>query len=275
MSYSSKKDRFKLNGKTALITGGAGVLGKHFCIGLAEYGANIAIVDINLDIANSLADEIEKKFKVKSKGFYCDVSDYNSVQLMVEEVVNYFKEINILLNNAAGKSNNLDDFFAPFEDYKLSQWKKIMSINIDGVFLVAQAVGKQMVRQGKGGSIIQTSSIYGVLSPDHRIYEGSFYLGTKINSPAVYAASKSAVIGLTKYLATYWADKGIRVNCISPGGVQSGQNDEFVKNYSNRVPLNRMADPDEMVGAIIYLASEASSYVTGQNLLIDGGLSSW
>ena len=198
-----------------------------------------------------------------------------SVKAMVDDVLDAFGEINILHNNAAGKSDDLDAFFAPFEEYSLDQWRKIMSVNLDGMFLVAQAVGKQMVAQAKGGSIIQTASIYGVIAPDSRIYEGSFYLNRQINTPAVYSASKAGVIGLSKYLATYWADKGIRVNTLTPGGIESGQNDEFKRRYSSRTPMNRMADAHEMVGALLYLASDASSYVTGQNIIIDGGLSAW
>ena len=132
-----------------------------------------------------------------------------------------------------------------------------------------------MVKQDCGGSIIQTSSIYGLAAPDQRIYSGSSYLGREINTPAVYTTSKAAVIGLTNHLATYWADKGIRVNTITPGGMESGQNEEFKWNYSKRVPMNRMGNPDEIVGAVIYLASNASSYVTGQNIVVDGGLTCW
>jgi len=150
-----------------------------------------------------------------------------------------------------------------------------MAVNVDGMFLVAQAIGKQMVFQGKGGSIIQTASIYGVMAPDHRIYEGSYYLERQINTPAVYTASKAAVIGLTKHLATYWAEKGIRVNTLTPGGTESGQNDEFKRRYAARIPLGRMANASEMVGALLYLASDASSYVTGQNIIVDGGLECW
>ena len=150
-----------------------------------------------------------------------------------------------------------------------------MSVNIDGMFLVAQAVGKQMVQQGKGGSIIQTASIYGVMGPDQRIYEGSSYLGRPINTPVAYSTSKTAVVGLTKYLATYWADKNIRVNTLTPGGVESGQNDDFKRRYTARIPMGRMAEQDEMAGALIYLASDASSYVTGQNIVVDGGLEAW
>jgi len=194
---------------------------------------------------------------------------------MVRQVVEEFGEITVLHNNAASKSTDLDAFFAPFEEYSLEEWRRIMSVNIDGMFLVAQAVGGQMVRQGKGGSIVQTSSIYGVMAPDPRIYEGSFYMGRQISSPAVYSASKAAVVGLTKYLSTYWADKGIRVNTLTPGGNDSGQNDEFKQRYSARIPLGRMGNPPEMVGALLFLASDASSYITGQNIMVDGGLSAW
>ena len=132
-----------------------------------------------------------------------------------------------------------------------------------------------MLTQSNGGTIVQTASIYGFLAPDQRIYEGSKYLGHQINSPAVYAASKAAVIGLTKYLASYWGNKRIRVNAISPGGVESGQNKQFNENYSSRVPMGRMAELNEIEAALLFLVSDSSSYITGQNLVVDGGLSSW
>jgi len=266
---------FDLHGKVALVTGGAGMLGQFFCAGLAESGANIAVVDVRLENAEELAKKLSGQYGIKAIGYGCDVSNSESVRAMVSSVVNDFGEINILHNNAAGKSNNLEQFFAPFEDYQLQQWREIMSVNLDGMFLIAQAVGKQMLIQNKGGSVIQTSSIYGLMAPDHRIYEGSFYLGREINTPAVYSASKAAIIGLTKYLATYWADNNIRVNTLTPGGVESGQNEEFKNRYSYRVPMGRMANPCEMVGALLYLASDASSYVTGQNIIVDGGLNCW
>lgn len=275
MSELSYRSLFDLTGKAAVVTGGAGILGRHFCAGLAESGARVAVVDVQEDKARELAQALSQRYNCKIIGIGCDVSDPASVKAMVEIVVAEFGQINILHNNAAAKSDDLDAFFAPFEEYSLDQWRKIMSVNIDGMFLVAQAVGKQMVAQGKGGSIIQTASIYGVMAPDQRIYEGSCYLDRQINTPAVYSASKAAVIGLTKYLATYWATKGIRVNTLTPGGTESGQNDEFKRRYSARIPINRMANAYEMVGALLYLASEASSYVTGQNIIVDGGLNAW
>jgi NAD(P)-dependent dehydrogenase (short-subunit alcohol dehydrogenase family) len=268
-------EQFNLSGKTALITGGAGILGQHFCQGLVSCGANLVIADINEQVAQDLADDLNRRYSSKIIGIGCDVSNSDSVTSMLSKAVDTFKTIEILHNNAASKSNDLDAFFAPFEEYSLNEWRKVMSVNIDGMFLVAQAVGKQMVKQGTGGSIIQTASIYGIMAPDQRIYEGSNYLGRQINTPAAYAVSKSAIVGMTKYLATYWADKGIRVNTLSPGGVESGQNEEFKKRYAQRVPMARMARAGEMVGALIYLASDASSYVTGQNIIIDGGLNAW
>ena len=275
MSDISYCSQFSLKGKKAVVTGGAGILGRHFCAGLAEAGADVAVVDLHREPAEELAASLADQYGVRCIGVACDVSSPESVRSMVNRVVEEFGEITVLHNNAASKSADLDAFFAPFEEYSLEEWRRIMSVNIDGMFLVAQAVGAQMVRQGKGGSIVQTSSIYGVMAPDHRIYEGSFYLGRQISSPAVYSASKAAVVGLTKYLATYWADRGIRVNTLTPGGNESGQNDEFKKRYSARIPLGRMGNPPEMVGALLFLASDASSYITGQNIMVDGGLSAW
>lgn len=266
---------FNLENKTAIVTGGAGILGSHFCSGLADAGANVAVVDINIEGSQKVAASLAANFGVRAMAFECDITSELSVREMVASVLAEFGEINILHNNAAGKSSDLNAFFAKFEEYDLAQWKEIMGTNLDGMFLVAKHVGKVMKKQQKGGSIIQTSSIYGVMAPDQRIYKGSYYLDREINTPAIYSASKAGVIGLTKYLSTYWAKDGIRVNAITPGGVESGQNDVFKKNYSDRIPLGRMSQPEEMVGALIYLASDASSYVTGQNIIVDGGLNAW
>jgi len=274
LNQKTYREFFSLKGKTAVITGGVGILGQHFVAGLAEFGAAVAIVDVREKEAKELARKISEKYRVKSIGLGCDVTNAKLVKKMADRVVETFGRIDILHNNAAGKSDNLKDFFAPLEKYSLSEWKKIMAVNLDGMFLVAQAVGTQMARQ-HSGSIIQTASIYGIMGVDHRIYEGSFYLGGKINTPAVYSASKGGVVALTRYLATYWAKDGIRVNTLTPGGVQSGQNARFVKNYSKRIPMGRMARAEELVGALVYLASDASSYTTGHNLVVDGGLNAW
>lgn len=267
---------FDLTGKTAIVTGGGGILGRGFCTALAAFGARTAIVDLAEAAAEATADQIRRQYPdAELLTVPCDVSDPASVSEMVARVLERFGELHILHNNAASKSSNLASFFAPFEDYSLDQWREIMSVNMDGMFLVAQAVGREMVGRGSGGSIVQTASIYGVVAPDQRIYEGSEYLGRQINTPAVYSASKAGVIGLTRYLAAYWGKQGIRVNTLTPGGVESGQNETFTKRYSDRVPLGRMARMDEMQAALVFLASDASSYVTGQNIIVDGGLSCW
>jgi NAD(P)-dependent dehydrogenase (short-subunit alcohol dehydrogenase family) len=265
---------FSLANKVVVVTGGAGLLGQVFCQALVDVGAHVAIVDLDLASAETVAKRINKSEAQKVVAFGSDITSPESVTQMVTNVVKQLGRIDVLVNNAASKGSSLDAFFESFEDYSLKTWREVMSVNIDGLFLVAQAVGKQMKKQG-GGSIIQTSSIYGVVAPDQRIYEGSEYNGRPINTPAVYSASKSAVNGLTNYLATYWASSKIRVNSLTPGGIASGQNSEFNKKYSNRVPLGRMGEATELVGALIYLASDASSYVTGQNLIVDGGLSAW
>jgi len=265
---------FSLANKVVVVTGGAGLLGQVFCQALVDVGAHIAIVDLDLASAETVAKRINKSDAQRVIAVGSDITSPESVTQMVANVVKQLGRIDVLVNNAASKGSSLDAFFESFEDYSLKTWREVMSVNIDGLFLVAQAVGKQMKKQG-GGSIIQTSSIYGVVAPDQRIYEGSEYNGRPINTPAVYSASKSAVNGLTNYLATYWASSKIRVNSLTPGGIASGQNSEFNKKYSNRVPLGRMGEASELVGALIYLASDASSYVTGQNLIVDGGLSAW
>lgn len=270
------RDRFDLSGRTAIVTGGGGILGQGFCEVLAAYGANVAVFDVNESAAAKTVDALKQSTpSANALAVACDVSSPESVSQAVARVVKAFGAIDILHNNAATKTANLADFFAPFEDYRLETWREIMGVNIDGMFLMAQAVGRRMVAQGRGGSIIQTASVYGVVAPDQRIYEGSQYLGRPINTPAVYSASKAAVVGLTKYLASYWGPSGIRVNTLTPGGVESGQNDVFSRKYSARVPLARMARADEMQSALLFLASDASSYMTGQNLVIDGGLTCW
>ena len=272
---SQYRNLFDLTGKTAIVTGAIGILGRGFCRGLADFGAQIAVVDLDQERCTEFAEGLQADHNVAALGIACDVSDPKSVTKMVEQVVSRFGAIHILHNNAASKSADLDAFFATTEEYSLSEWRKIMSVNIDGMFLVAQAVGKQMQKQQTGGSIVQTASIYGIVSSDKRIYEGSFYLGRQISNPAVYSTSKAAVVGLTRYLAANWGDHGIRVNALVPAGVESGQNDMFKSRYSAWVPLGRMAKASEMIGALVYLASDASSYVTGHCLVVDGGLSAW
>ena len=275
MTEKDLSNLFDLSGKVAVVTGGAGIQGVRITRGLAAHGASIAVVDIDEEKALSLAGEIVAEYGVGGLGIGCDVADAAAVAAMVSRVCDDLGGIDILHNNAQARPSDLSKFFAPVEDFSLDIWREVMAVNLDGMFLVAQAVGKVMVEQARGGSIIQTASTYGLVGPDFRIYEGSDYMGQRITTPPVYAASKAAIVGLTKYLATYWAEQKIRVNTLVPGGIESGQNETFQRNYGSRVPLGRMAHVDEMVGAVVYMASDASSYMTGQMIVVDGGWTTW
>lgn len=274
MKSGQFRNLFDLSGRHAIVTGGAGILGRRFCAGLADAGAGVAVVDLDTQQAETFAAELSDAFGVRCIGVAADVSDENAVRAMADRVENELGPVDILHNNAASKGSDLAAFFAPVEDYVLETWREVMAVNLDGLFLVAREIGGRMAARGKG-TIIQTASIYGIVAPDQRIYEGSDYMGMAINTPPVYSTSKAGVVGLTRHLASYWASKGVRVNALTPGGVASGQNDMFDRRYSDRVPLGRMAQADEMVGALLFLASDASSYITGQNIVVDGGLSAW
>lgn len=274
MTAGSFRARFDLRGRVAVVTGGTGILGRRFAAALADHGAAVAVVDLVGDATEEAANDLTAAYGVPAVGVACDVADPSAVEAMVAEVESTLGPVDVLHNNAASKSSSLEGFFAATEDTTLATWREVMAVNLDGMFLVARAFGRGMVSRGRG-SIVQTASIYGVVAPDQRIYEGSEYLGMRISSPVVYSASKAGVVGLTRHLAAEWGAAGVRVNTLVPGGVRSGQNDTFTARYSARVPLGRMAEADEMTGALVFLASDASSYVTGQTLVVDGGLSAW
>jgi NAD(P)-dependent dehydrogenase (short-subunit alcohol dehydrogenase family) len=268
------RELFDLTDRVVVITGGAGILGRRFAAGMADHGASIAVIDIDKSGAHELATDLADTYGVRAVAISADISDPTVTRSLPQQVESALGKVDVLFNNAATKGSSLDAMFAPLAEYELSTWREIMATNLDAMFLMAQAFGPGMALRGHG-SIIQTASIYGIMGPDQRIYEGSAYLGRAINTPAIYSASKAGVIGLTQYLATYWGHAGVRVNAVTPGGVESGQNEEFQQRYSARIPLGRMARADELVGAAVFLASDASSYITGQNIIVDGGLSAW
>jgi NAD(P)-dependent dehydrogenase (short-subunit alcohol dehydrogenase family) len=265
---------FDLSGRVAVVTGGVGLLGKHFCAGLADHGSRVAVVDLDAEKCAVFAAELTKIYGTVCIGVACDITDPAPVKTMADQVETELGPIAILHNNAQGLSRDLDRYFAPVGQYDLATWREVMAVDLDAAFVCAQEIGSRMVARG-GGSIIQTGSIYGILGPDQRIYEGSEYQGRPINTPAIYSASKAGLNGLTRYLATYWGDKNVRVNTLTPGGVSSGQNEAFDRRYSSRVPMGRMAKAEELVGALVFLASDASSYVNGQDIVVDGGLAAW
>ena len=270
---STHTDRFDLTGRTAVVTGGAGLLGRVFAAALAEHGAAIAVLDVDEGAAEDVARALRAS-GADALAIACDVADPDAVEAAAVAVDAWHGPAHVLVNNAATKTDDVRGFFSDTAATDLERWRKVMAVNLDGMFLVARAFGGRMAAAGRG-SIVQTASIYGIVAPDLRIYEGLEFLGSPMTSPVTYSASKAGVVGLTRHLAVEWAPTGVRVNTLVPGGVRSGQDERFVERYSARVPLGRMAEPDEMAGAVVFLASDASSYVTGQAIAVDGGLSAW
>ncbi|NJD59739.1 MAG: SDR family oxidoreductase [Anaerolineae bacterium] len=274
--------KFDLTGKVAVVTGGPGLLGREFCRTLAEAGARVGVTDINASAVNALATQLIEA------GYHClgvatDVTQPESVQNLVEETLASFGRLDILVNSAAldpkFDSAALDEMAkqgavsGAFEEYPLEQWKAGVDVNLTGMFLCCQAAVKPMLSQGKQGSIINICSTYGLVAPDQRIYQRD---GRQtLFKPVYYSVTKAGVLGLTRYLAAYYAGTDIRVNALTPGGIFNAHDETFLKAYTARAVMGRMANKDEMNGALLFLASEASSYMTGSNLVVDGGWTAW
>jgi len=257
---------FGLEGKVVVLTGAGSIIGTAVVKAFIAAGARVFAIDRSAEALSAMGPA-----HANFMPHICDISDRAAVGQAHQRLVSAWGEADALLNNAATKTEN---FFEPFESFPLDDWNEILAVNLTGAMLCSQVFGSPMAVRGSG-AVVNTLSIYGIVAPDQRIYEGSQYLGRRINTPAIYSASKAGLWGLTKYLATYWGARGVRVNAVTPGGVFSGQNETFVENYSNRVPLGRMATPEDMARAMQYLCSDASGYITGHNLVVDGGWTTW
>ena len=254
-------EKFSLKNKIAVVAGGAGLIGKPVSIGLAQAGAKVYIADI--DEKNGL--KLEKQNK-NLKWIKIDIADVKSINSCINKIVKKDKKIDVWVNCAYPRTS---DWATKFEDIKYESWKKNIDMHLNGYFLCCQKVAEQMKKQ-KNGTIINFGSIYGVVGPDFSIYEK-----TNLTMPAAYSAIKGGIITFTKYLATHLAKYNIRVNAICPGGIYDKQSNNFVKKYEEKTPMKRMGKPEEIAGPVIFLASDAASYVTGHILMVDGGWTAW
>jgi NAD(P)-dependent dehydrogenase (short-subunit alcohol dehydrogenase family) len=263
-------DLFSLEGKVAIVTGACGLLGTQHCEALASAGASVVAADLDEKSAGFLVERLGDGGHL---AIGLDVTDRGSLEAARRRILERYGRIDVLVNNAA-----INDMFenpllaaeqSMFEHYPLELWDRSWKVNVSGVFLCSQVLGGVMAKRG-GGSIINIASTYGIVAPDQRIYRDAEGHQTFYKSPA-YPVTKSAVIGFTKFLASYWGNKQVRVNALSPGGVDNGQDVFFKNNYSNKTLLGRMAAPSDYKGAIVFLASDASAYMTGANLVVDGG----
>jgi NAD(P)-dependent dehydrogenase (short-subunit alcohol dehydrogenase family) len=268
---------FSLDGKVAVVTGGLGLLGRQHGFALAEAGAHVAVADLDRDAANAFACQLTKRFGRRAHGCDVDITDPEAVSSLCDEVEHTLGPIDVLVNNAA-----IDDKALPgaggetssaFERYPLDRWKAMLDTNVTGTFLCCQIIGRGMAERGTG-SIVNIASTYGVVAPDQALYRSADGSQSFFKGPA-YPTTKGAVLALTRFLAAYWGNRGVRVNALSPGGVENGHDPGFVARYSARTPLGRMATPTEYQGALVFLASDASSYMTGANLVVDGGWTAW
>ena len=271
-------EQFRLTNKVVVITGGAGLLGVKHAQAIAEAGGIPVLWDIEKIKAEEEAKTIRKEYDAPALGLGVNVTDLDSIESGTRTVIETFKKIDILINNAAldpKVSEGENTSWSRFENYSLDFWNKEISVGLTGAFLCSQVVGKHMAANNQG-IIINIASDLSLISPDQRLYrKEGLQNDEQPVKPITYSVIKHGLLGLTKYLATYWADKNIRVNSISFGGVYTGQPDEFVKRLTSLIPLGRMARADEYKAAIVFLCSDASSYMTGTNLVLDGGRTCW
>lgn len=271
-------DKFQLNEKTAIITGGAGLLGVEHAAAIAIAGGTPVLWDINKDLVETKAAEISKQYDTVCKGYCIDITNPKSVKIGLDAVLTQYKHVDILINNAANNPKvgpGVPEDWCRLENFPLEVWDNDIAVGLTGAMLCSQAVGSCLAKQGHG-VILNISSDLGIIAPDQRLYRKEGFPEDKQPvKPVTYSVVKHALIGLTRYLATYWGAQGVRCNALAPGGVYQRQSDDFVARLSQLIPLGRMARQDEYRAAVQFLVSDASSYMTGAVLVVDGGRSCW
>jgi NAD(P)-dependent dehydrogenase (short-subunit alcohol dehydrogenase family) len=266
---------FNLNGRVAIVTGGAGLLGVQHAKAVHFGGGIPVLADLNLQRAQDAATQAGER----SVAMYLDVTSEESISVCLTEVLRRFGQINILINNAARnamvEASSTSTSFSRFEEQDVETWMLDIAVGLTGPMLCSKIIGTHMAASG-GGVILNIGSEYALVAPDQRVYEQTgLPPDRQPKKPVSYSVVKHGIIGLTKYLATYWADKGVRVNCLCPGAISNNQPEEFVRRINNLIPIGRMARPDEMQGAVIFLCSDASRFMTGAVVTVDGGRTAW
>jgi NAD(P)-dependent dehydrogenase (short-subunit alcohol dehydrogenase family) len=270
---------FRLDGKIIVITGAAGLLGKKHAELVAAYGGTPILLDLYDDKVNKLAAELSEKYSVPAMGMSVDITDEDAISSNCIQLVEIFGKIDGLVNNAANNpkvETNDKKNFSRLENFPLDVWKQDIAVGLTGAYLCSKYYGSQIAKNPNGGTIVNISSDLGLMAPDQRLYskEG---LADELQpvKPVTYSVVKTALIGLTRYLATYWPEKNVRCNAICPGGVENGQPEDFLNDVSLRIPMGRLAQSNEYQGVLLFMLSNASSYLNGAIIPVDGGRTAW
>ncbi len=267
-----------LKNKVCLVTGAAGLLGSGFAEALLEAGARVGLLDINDKALKSQEKRLKKKYQGRCLAVQVDITNEENIRKAHQMILRHFGRIDVLINNAANDpkvKKGVNSHFSRFEHFPLEQWEADCAVGLRGSFLCCKIFGAQMAQQ-RSGVIVNIASDLSVIAPDQRIYaQAGLKESDQPVKPVTYSVIKTGLLGLTRYLATYWAHRNVRVNALSPGGIYTGQPQAFVKRLTDLVPMGRMAEISEYRKAMIFLCSDASKYMTGQNLIMDGGRSVW
>jgi len=276
---SKLSELFSLHGKVIVITGATGVLGRKHAEAVACYGGTPILLDLSQQVVDDFANKLNERYRVDSVGFSIDITDEKMIKSNVEELIVRFGKIDGLINNAANNPKVEDSKqinFSRLENFSLDVWSSDIAVGLTGSFLCAKHYGFAISKNPNGGSIVNISSDLGLIAPDQRLYRKEGVDEDKQNvKPVTYSVVKTGLVGLTRYLSTYWADKNVRCNAICPGGVENGQPDDFLKKVNKRIPMGRMANADEYQGTLVWMLSDASSYLNGAIVPVEGGRSVW
>jgi NAD(P)-dependent dehydrogenase (short-subunit alcohol dehydrogenase family) len=270
---------FSLSGKIVVITGAVGLLGEKHAEAVAAYGGTPVLLDLSQTAVDLLAEKLNKQYRVNAVGFSVDITDEDQVRITSNDVCKKFGKVDGLVNNAANNPKveaTSEKNFSRLENFPLDMWEQDIAVGLTGSYLCTKYFGFLISQNKDGGSIVNISSELGVMAPDQRLYEEEGVERDQQNvKPVTYSVVKSGMIGLTKYIATYWADKNVRCNAMCPGGIENGQPENFLNKVHSRIPMNRLAQPNEYQGTLLWMLSDASSYLNGAVISVDGGRTTW